>query len=85
MQKPLTKRRLKSLPRVKNRLHRSWGILQCVSYFMRIRGVYELEIMQRRASSTGTCNSFHIFGLLDIQQIFYGSDGVREPYLFEIM
>ena len=29
--------------------------------------------------------SFHIFGLLDIQQIFYGSDGVREPYLFEIM
>ena len=54
-------------------------------YFMKIRGVYELEIMQRRAFPTGTCISFHIFGPLGIQQIFYGSDGVREPYLFEIM
>ena len=53
--------------------------------YMRIRGAYELEIMQRGASSTGTCISFHIFGLLDIQRIFYGSDGVREPYLFKIM
>ena len=52
---------------------------------MKIHGIYELEIMQRRASSTGTCISFHIFGLLDIQQIFFVSDGVREPYLFEIM
>ena len=39
----------------------------------------------KKASSTETCISFHIFGLLDIQQIFYGNDGVREPYLFEIM
>ena len=82
MQKPLTKRRLKSLPRVKNRLGNPamWELLHENTWGIRVGNHAKKGLFYWNLYLIS-----YFWASLHSANILYDSDGVRERYLFEIM